>query len=110
MQQLGGEWRPDLSNVLIRLKQDATGGLILQPLANPNRDLTALPVMELVGGCIANSVPIYISVPTKPGYCHALVELNGHLAKAVEARDLRDAQRRLAEVIAAGVQATTDPA
>ena len=66
MPELGDEWRPDLSKVMIRSRENA-GGLILQPLSSAISDLTSTDVMGLIGGCISNAIPVFISVPTKPG-------------------------------------------
>jgi hypothetical protein len=95
--------------VLIRLRHDGPGGIILQGLNHPVRDLTSVPVAKLVGNFVLNAVPICFSVPTKQGFCHALVELNEPLAESIASRNLQAVQAKLAEAIAFGQQVVTDP-
>lgn len=109
MQQLGEEWRPDRSKVLIRLRGGSRGGLILQPLESPLRILTTQPVLELVGGCVEQSIPVLISVPGKAGHCYALVELNKMLAPAVRSLSLERARAAMVEAVNYAYHIPTDP-
>jgi hypothetical protein len=109
MAQLGEELRPDRSNLLIRLQQDNKGGLVLQPLSMPKETLTSNHVMSLIGACISNSMPVFISIPTHEGFCHALIELNEVLAEAIAARNLRMARDNIVNAIDFGSTIMTDP-
>lgn len=48
-------------------------------------------------------------VATKPGFCHALVELNNPLLPAVQAREFERAKAVMAEAVRHARQATTEP-
>jgi hypothetical protein len=107
--QLGDEWRPDRSKVLIRLREEPIPGVILQPLEAPEGSLTAIAVLEIIGGFVDSSVPLCISLPTREGYTYAQLELNDLLAEGVAARDLRKTRLLLLEAIRKGQQVPTDP-
>lgn len=109
MRNLGDEWRPDLSKVLIRLQRGAAYGLVLQPLADPFDVLMSEPVMGLVAGCISGKVEISISVPTRPGFNSALLGLNGPLAQAVATGSLQGLRSKMNEVIRHAQRLETAP-
>ena len=107
---LGDEWRPDISNVLIRIDNNDSGvGLILQPLVDPFDTLTSEDVIDFLGGCVSNNLPVYISVPTKPGYSNAIVKLNHPLAASVVTQDLQLARSTLTSLIKFAQKAKTLP-
>ena len=106
MPKLGDEWRPDRSKILLRLHD---GGLILQPLESPLEVLTSRLALTLVGDCIANSVPVFISVPGKKGHCYCLVQLNEGLASATGSRDFSIMQAAMTEAVNFAFQSTTAP-
>ena len=105
LEQLGNEWRPDRSKILLRLHQD--GGIILQALETPLKVLIEQLALEFIVGCIESSIPIYISVPAKPGFCYSLIKLNENLASVVDSRDLEVAQSIITQAINYGAQQQT---
>jgi hypothetical protein len=109
MPQLGNEWRPDRTGIMLRVHDGPYGGLILQALKAPLEVLTSKLAMSLVGSCVANSIPVYISVPGKPGHCYALVELNARLEPAVMSRDLKRAKAAVLDAVRYASELATDP-
>ncbi|EIP0122968.1 YkgJ family cysteine cluster protein [Vibrio alginolyticus] len=106
MSNLGDEWRPDRSGVILRLEED---GLILQAIRDPLVVLTSQLSLELIGGGIENNLSISISVPTRTGYCYSLVRINEHLKPAVISRDFQAAQRSMSEMVVFASAQKTDP-
>lgn len=106
MPNLGTEWRPDRSRILIRTHG---GGLILQALESPLEVLTSEMALMLVGDCIENSIPIFISVPAKVGHCHGLLQINEILAPAIQSRDLKAAQTAMTGAVTHASRADTSP-
>jgi hypothetical protein len=109
MKQLDDSWRPDRSNIIIRLDSDRGDGLVLQPTGKASELLTTEKVLSLVAACVEAGVPIYISVPTKPGRCHALVHLNKILADAVLWRVFEVAKLEMLKTLERAYQVATDP-
>ena len=63
---LGGlddTWRPDRSNVMIRVEQE---GLVVQRLASV-KQILAQKVFEFIGTCIANGITIFVNMPAHKG-------------------------------------------
>lgn len=108
LQQLGDEWRPDASKIMLRSHSGKSGGLIMQPLESPREVLTSRLALSLVASCITNAIPIYISIPTRPGYTHALVGLNERLAQPVRARKLDLARKLMLATIDYAAKLTTE--
>ena len=105
MAQLGDEWRPDRSGVLLRSDE---AGIIFQPIGEPNKVLTTERAIELIGGGIAQGVPLSMSIPTKKGYRSFSIGLNEHLSAVVESRHFPSIKAKLVEIIKyAGAQATS---
>lgn len=104
MPKLGDEWRPDRSKILLRLHD---GGLILQPLESPLKVLTSRLALTLVGDCVSNSVPVFISVPGKKGHCYCLVQLNEGFASAIESRDFSIMQATMTNAVDFALQSST---
>lgn len=109
MEHLDDSWRPDRSEIILRLHAGAEGGLILQPTGKASQVLTTEKVLGLVGGCVEAGFPVYISVPTKPGRCHALVHLNEIFARAVASRVLEMAKLEMLKTLERAYQVETDP-
>lgn len=109
MRQLDDSWRPDRSNIIVRLHGGDNGGLVLQPLGKASELLTSEKVLSIVGACVEEGVPIYISVRTKPGRCHALLNLNVALKDAVASRNLQVVQIAMLKALEHAYQVETDP-
>jgi len=107
MEHLDDSWRPDRSNILIRL-HDEDGGLILQPLGKASELLTSEKVLSVIGGCVEAGVAVYISIRTKPGKCDALVYLNQNFAHAVASRVFEAVKLAMLKALECGYQAETD--
>jgi len=96
--ELGDDWRPDRSGILIRLfrsedGQDEASFIVTGPLsALGNRNLALV-----VAGMIAAGVRSILVVPGKPATPPALVLLNPTLSDAVGAKDIAGVTRGLNE-------------
>lgn len=86
MGQLGDEWRPDHSGIIIRFHH--TGGLVFQPIRDAVEVLTTESALNIIGGGVLMDMPVFVSVPTKPGYCHYLAQANQALATPVRNKDM----------------------
>ena len=73
MEQFGKEWRPDQCGFILRWHNP---GVIMQPIREPIEVLTSLQALQMVGMAIENGLPISISVPTKIGFCNAIIQLH----------------------------------
>ena len=106
MSQLDDQCRPDQSGIMIRLKDD---GLIFEPIDSP-LSLNAEWVIGIIGAGIEDTdLSMYISVPTKQGFTHALVRLNERFAEAVASRNGYAVQKEMLEAIVFGMKSETDP-
>ena len=83
--------------------------MVLQPIGKASEVLTTEKVLGLVGGCVKAGFPVYISVPTKPGRCHALVHLNEIFANAVASRVFEMAKLEMLKTLERAYQVETDP-
>lgn len=106
MKNLGDEWRPDRSKIIIRTHN---GGLVLQALESPLKVLASELSLTLVGDCISNSIPVFISVPGKKGHCYCMLQLNDALAPAIKSRDFGMAQAAMVKAINYASQVSTSP-
>lgn len=94
---LRDDMRPDRSKILI--KQDETG-FVFQPLRSENtNNLTHENVLEAIGSLVSNGIEVKTSIPTRPGYCNALMTINEHLKVAVDNLDLQAARQVMRKVI-----------
>lgn len=82
---LDDDWRPDRSEILIRMHPD--GGVIFQPLRDAAEVLIQRSAIELIGTFIANSVPTYLSISKEQGYSHALLHVNAAFEQAAKSRN-----------------------
>ena len=96
MAQLGEEWRPDRSGVLLRSDE---GGIIFQPIGEPKDVLTTERAIELIGGGVAQGVPLSMSIPTQKGFRSFAISLNEHLSEVVESRHFPSIKAKLIELI-----------
>jgi len=109
MSQLDDNWRPDRSNIIIRLDSGRGDGMVLQPIGKASELLTTEKTLSFVAMCVEAGVPIYISVRTKPGRCNALVHLNEIFANAVASRVFETAKLEMLKTLERAYQAETDP-
>jgi hypothetical protein len=99
--QLGEEWRPDKSGVLV--SPTGTEGVELMVLTGESairRDGFA----QFVATSIVNGIAVYMTVPGPVGYYPARVYLNDRLALAVAQRDLAAIRALLSTVLAAAAR------
>jgi hypothetical protein len=96
MEQLDESWRPDRSGILIRSDEN---GIIFQPIQDPKTVLTTDRAIELIGGGVAQGIPMSLSIPTKVGYRSYGLSLNAPLEAAVASRNLVTIQDKLIELI-----------
>ena len=96
MGQLGDEWRPDRSGVLLRSDES---GIIFQPIRDPKEVLTSASAIELIGGGVDQGVPMSMSIPTREGFRSFSVSLNEPLADAVNARSFPAIKDKLIELV-----------
>ncbi|WP_305733081.1 hypothetical protein [Trichlorobacter ammonificans] len=109
MPQLDDDWRPDKSKIIIRCHPEIIPGLILQPLERSIEVLTSHQTLQLIGGCVEQSVPVFISVPTREGFCHALLSLNQAFAKPVASHIFEEVKAAMMEALNHAKQIQTDP-
>lgn len=96
MEQLDETWRPDRSGILV---QSDENGIIFQPIREPKVVLTTDRVIELIGGGVAQGIPMSISIPTRKGFRSYSLPLNDHLQEAVQSRNLVNIQTKIIELI-----------
>jgi len=96
MAQLDESWRPDRSGILLRSDEN---GIIFQPIQDPKEVLTNPRAIELIGGGVAQGIPMSMSIPTRKGYRSYAVSLNDNLEAAVESRNLIIIQEKMVELI-----------
>jgi len=96
MAQLGEEWRPDRSEVMLRSDEN---GIIFQPIGEPKKVLTTERAIELIGGGVAQGVPLSMSIPTKKGFRSFALDLNEHLNEVVGSRHFPSIKAKLIELI-----------
>ncbi len=96
MAQLGDEWRPDRSGVMLRSDEN---GIIFQPIGEPKKVLTTERAIELIGGGVAQGVPMSMSIPTKKGFRSYGIPLNEHLEEAVSSRHFPSIKTKIIELI-----------
>ena len=96
MAQLDETWRPDRSGILLRSDEN---GIIFQPIRDPKDVLTKERVIELIGGGVAQSIPMSMSIPTQKGFRSYGMSLNEPLEAAVQSRNLVTIQVKIIELI-----------
>ena len=96
MAQLDENWRPDRSGILLRSDED---GIIFQPIRDPKEVLTTPRAIELIGGGVAQGIPMSMSIPTRKGFRSYGLPINHPLEEAVESRDLLAIQTKMVELI-----------
>jgi len=96
MAQLDESWRPDRSGILLRSDEN---GIIFQPIQDPKEVLTNPRAIELIGGGVAQGIPMSMSIPTRKGFRSFSVSLNSALEKAVASRNLIIIQEKMVELI-----------
>ena len=96
MAQLDDTWRPDRSGVLLRSDEN---GIIFQPIGEAKDVLTTDRAIELIGGGVAQGIPMSMSIPTKSGFRSYGISLNEPLEEAVESRNLLIIQDKMIELI-----------
>ena len=106
MAQLGEEWRPDRSGVLLRSDEN---GIIFQPIGEPKEVLTTQRAIELIGGGVAQGIPMSLSIPTKQGFRSYGMALNEPLEAVVESRHFPSIKAKLVELIEFSAAQNTSP-
>lgn len=105
MAQLGDDWRPDRSGILLRSDEN---GIIFQPIRNPRKVLTSERAIELIAGGVAQGISMSVSIPTKKGHLSFGMSLNEPLAEAVQSRNLHAIRKKLLELIKKASKQNTD--
>lgn len=96
MAQLDDTWRPDRSGILLRSDEN---GIIFQPIRDPKVVLTTDRAIELIGGGVAQGIPMSMSIPTQKGFLSYGLSLNEPLQEAVESRNLFVIREKIVELI-----------
>ncbi|MCU8055421.1 YkgJ family cysteine cluster protein [Shewanella sp. SM34] len=105
--QLGDEWRPDRSGIILRF--DESGGLVFQPIRDAANVLTTELALSIFGGGIASDIPLFISVPTKKGFCSSKVQANDALKEYVLQRDFVATKKAMIQLVIFASAQPTDP-
>jgi hypothetical protein len=105
MAQLGPDWRPDLSGVMLRTDTSAEGHpeVYFQLIAGYDV-INNAGLAGVVGGMAQAGVAVYLVVPGRPGTDPAKVPLNAGLAPAIANRDLRQLVAALNEALRAAIR------
>ncbi len=106
MAQLGDEWRPDLSGVMLRSDEN---GIIFQPIRDPKDVLTTERAIELIGGGVAQGISMSLSIPTKKGFRSYGMPLNEHLETVVATRNFPSIKAKIIELIEFSAAQNTAP-
>lgn len=96
MEQLGDEWRPDRSGIMLRSDEN---GIIFQPISDPKEVLTTERAIELIGGGIVQGIQLSMSIPTKKGYRSFGMSLNEPLEAVVNSRHFPSIKAKIIELI-----------
>lgn len=107
MEGLGPDWRPDRIKVVLRF--DEGGGITFQPIGEPVKALTNKKVLKFMGAAMEGGIQLFISVPTKPGFCSAKAYVNDQLASAVQMHDLSELKNAMKKLIEYSSKIKTDP-
>lgn len=105
MAQLGDDWRPDRSGILLRSDEN---GIIFQPIRNPRKVLTNERAIELIGGGIAQGISLSMSIPTRTGHRSYSASLNEPLEAAVQSRNFAVIKSSLLKLIKSASSQKTD--
>jgi hypothetical protein len=106
MEQLDESWRPDRSGIMLRSDEN---GIIFQPIRDPKSVLTTERAIELIGGGVAQGIPMSMSIPTKNGFRSYGFSLNDHLEAAVQSRNLVTIQEKMIALIEFSSAQNTSP-
>lgn len=106
MAQLDESWRPDHSGIMLRSDEN---GIIFQPIQDPKKVLIRDRAIELIGGGVAQGIPMSLSIPTKSGFRSYGLSLNEPLQEAVASRNLVVIQDKLLELIDFAASQNTSP-
>ena len=96
MAQLGDEWRPDRSGILLRSDEN---GIIFQPIQSAKKVMTSDRAIELIAGGVAQGIPMSMSIPTKQGFLSYGMSLNEPLATVVKTRNLKKIRKKMLDLI-----------
>jgi hypothetical protein len=106
MGQLGDEWRPDRSGIMLRSDEN---GIIFQPILDPKEVLITDQAIELIAGGIQQGIQLSMSIPTREGFRSSGMSLNEPLQAAVESRSLAAIQDSMLELIEFASAQITSP-
>lgn len=94
---LGDDMRPDRSKVLI--KTDGSK-FIFQPTERDGADsLLQIGVMNALATIASNNFRVEISVPTRTGFTHALVQVNDALKPSLATMDFKEGVEAIKKAI-----------
>jgi hypothetical protein len=87
MPNLDETWRPDRSNVMLRLVQGLNRAYAIDVnLTGPLTARMTEKLLRYIGALIEGKVEIYLVIPGPPGHAAAKVLLNNRLKQAIESR------------------------
>ncbi|MGK0405688.1 MAG: hypothetical protein ACJAR6_001063, partial [Oleispira sp.] len=83
-------------------------GIIFQPIQSPKKVMTSDRAIELIGGGVAQGIPMSMSIPTKKGFLSYGLSLNEPLAAAVKSRNLQTIRKKMLDLIKTAAKKNTD--
>ncbi|MDU4843818.1 MAG: hypothetical protein E6X49_22140 [Leclercia adecarboxylata] len=99
--------RPDRSNILIRFNGEEW---FFQAADNLHiSSILTNEMLKVIAAMIMNNGKVTISIPTRSGFCNALVELNAPLKDAIESRSLVKVKSILQSLIIQNSKSITKP-
>ena len=79
--------RPDRTGILVDLYRGERLGMILRSMGKKEAFFNP-KILQIIGACIEGDHPVFISVPTRPGYCNARCQLNVGMKTAATSHEL----------------------
>ena len=79
--------RPDKAGLIICVHRGEKFGLEFLSMGNKKAFFNP-KILQIVGACIEGDFPVFISVPTRPGYCSARCHLNVEMKTAAKSHEL----------------------
>jgi hypothetical protein len=102
---LEDEFRPDKSGLLLRVDKNE---FVFQALINPFDVLTKEKTLTIIAASIEFGIKVFISVPTKMGFCNSKIEITKILEESVKTCDLQKTQIIMRDAIKYGINQETD--
>lgn len=110
LDQLGPDFRPDRIKIIIRIDEHhGSLAFTLQPIGPAIAALTQKKVLSFIGSTIESGLPLFISIPTTPGFCSCRMQINEILKDAISTHHFPTVRQAMKDVIISASKSKTDP-